>query len=119
MPSVLIVDDDPQVLRLYRVTFERRRFRVMVAESVTAALEACHLSAPDVIISDVTMEDGGALEMLRLLRLEHKSIPFLVVTGCCTDGVAAAALHLGAVAVLAKTDGVPALLRAVERMGLT
>jgi CheY-like chemotaxis protein len=61
--TVLIVDDDPQVLRLVEKILGARSISVLVASGAAAALEICERQPVDLLISDVSMPemDGNKL----------------------------------------------------------
>jgi DNA-binding NtrC family response regulator len=113
MWRVLIMDDEPQLLRLYRSLFEGQGFEVLAADTVEGAVRLQHDCAPDVIIADVAMSDGGALQLLKIVG---PACPILVNTGGAAQSVAAVARHLGAAGVLQKIDGSVSLLAAVRRV---
>ncbi len=113
MPRVLIMDDEPQVLKLYRSVFEDETFEVLTAKTVAEALALHREQAPNVIVADASMRDGGAIELLRRIGA---TCPVLVTTGGDTENIAAAARHMGAVGVFQKVDGPLALVSAVERV---
>src|SRR2546423_3237450 len=62
-PTVLVVDDDPRILRLVRVNVERAGFNVATATGGAAALEELAAAPPDLAVLDVTMPgiDGYTL----------------------------------------------------------
>ena len=117
MPCVLILDDEAGVLKMYQRAFEREGYEVVSADTVEAALHERRLHRFDVIVADVCTRDGGGLTLLRRLREEEDRTPVLILTGQLSSAVSAAALHLGAVAILEKTDGVASLLSAVRELG--
>jgi len=84
-PTILIVDDEPQVLRLVEKMLGGRRGNVLVAARVSAALEICESQPVDVLISDVVMPgmDGHRLAE-RVLEL-HPQASVLLISGHCRD----------------------------------
>jgi CheY-like chemotaxis protein len=83
--SVLIVDDDPAPLELYREILTLAGARVRVATSARAAVLLVRQEIPDVIVSDIMMpgEDGYWLihELRALPAQQGGSVPALAVTG--------------------------------------
>ncbi len=53
--SILLVDDDPQLIRLVRVNLESVDYRVLVAMDAQSALELVDMEAPDMIILDIML----------------------------------------------------------------
>jgi DNA-binding response OmpR family regulator len=70
MTTVLIVDDEPNVVELVRVTLEDDRLHVIAAMSGAEALELVAASRPDLILLDVNLPDLSGLEVCRRLRRE-------------------------------------------------
>ena len=71
---VLVVEDDPAILALCRVTFERaadgllRGVRLVEAMDLETARLAIAAAAPDVLVMDVRLPDGSGLDLVRDLR---------------------------------------------------
>jgi DNA-binding response OmpR family regulator len=81
-PIVLLVDDDPVILRLLEVNFRLAGFGVMTASRGDLAVEMAADSAPDAVVSDVMMPglDGyGVCHRLRAMPGLEK-IPFIFLT---------------------------------------
>jgi DNA-binding NtrC family response regulator len=113
MARLLIVDDEEQLLELYRKLFRRQKFEVLTATSVSDALIICRTNPPDVIVADACMRDGGVLALLGAIG---NRLAVLVNTGSDAVSIAAAARHLGAVDVVEKGNGPIALLNTVKRV---
>jgi DNA-binding NtrC family response regulator len=99
---VLVVDDEPDIVRELAVLLRRRGFAVDTAESVTGARRAlADGPLPHAIVSDVRMPDGSGLELL-----DHdmgESRPGIIyVSGHLEGSEAKAVVKRGAIAVLPK-----------------
>jgi two-component system phosphate regulon response regulator PhoB len=70
MATVLIVDDEPTVVELVRVTLEDDRVSVIAATSGADALALAAEAQPDLILLDVNLPDLSGLEVCRRLRRE-------------------------------------------------
>jgi CheY-like chemotaxis protein len=83
--TVLIVDDEPQVLRLVERMLRPRRVNVLVAPHAAGALEICERQPVHVLISDVNMPemDGNKLAE-RVLKL-HPEASVLLISGCAKE----------------------------------
>ncbi len=97
-PRVLVVDDDPQVLKLLRLNFEMEGYDVDAADDGAAALAAAARRRPDAVVCDVMMPGRDGLEVVRRLRAdpELSKVPIVVVSAKAQrsdmrDGVAAGA----------------------------
>lgn len=78
-PLVLVVDDEPGILRLIDLVLSNSGFRVMVAENGVEALRIAEQRRPDIAIVDVRMPDMSGLEVMRRLR-GRTSIPVVLLT---------------------------------------
>ena len=88
--TVLIVDDDPQVLRLVERMLRPRNVNVLIAPRPTDALTICESQPVHLLISDVAMPemDGGKLAE-RVLKL-HPEASVLLISGHYKEAPAAA-----------------------------
>jgi DNA-binding response OmpR family regulator len=119
MPArVLVVDDDPQVLRLMRVNLELEGYDVVSAPDGEEALEAVLERRPDVVVCDVMMPGIDGLTVLRTLRANPRTskIPFVVVSAKAQRADVKAALDLGADKYITKPFDPQELLDAVENL---
>lgn len=80
-PRVLIVDDQPEVLRVYARALEVDGCETQTAATAQAAMELISASAPDAILLDLKMPYVNGLGFLYRLRTTHPSIPVAIVTG--------------------------------------
>jgi DNA-binding response OmpR family regulator len=70
MLTVLIIDDEPHIVELVRVTLEDERVRVLDAADGESALAQAASADPDLILLDVNLPDMSGLEVCRRLRTE-------------------------------------------------
>ncbi len=68
MLTVLIVDDEPNVVDLVRVTLEDERVRVLDAPDAATALETLAALQPDLVLLDVNLPDRSGFEICRFIR---------------------------------------------------
>jgi two-component system phosphate regulon response regulator PhoB len=82
MERVLIVDDDPDILRLVSYNLNQAGFDTATADTGRKALEAVQGHPPDLIILDVMLPDVDGLEVCRTLRGHESSrnIPIVMLT---------------------------------------
>jgi CheY-like chemotaxis protein len=79
--SVLIVDDDPPILLVSRLSLERNgEFEVRVARSAAEALQELETGVFDVIVSDYRMPLVNGIEFLAMTRSQDTAIPFILFT---------------------------------------
>lgn len=117
-PRVLVVDDDPQVLRLMRVNLELEGYDVVSAPDGDEALEAVLNDRPDVVVCDVMMPGMDGLTVLRNLRSNPRTskIPFVVVSAKAQRSDVKAALDMGADRYITKPFDPQELLDAVGQL---
>ena len=79
---VLVVDDDPVILRLLEVNFEMEGFEVLTAADGEAGLAVAVARQPDVIVSDVMMPRMSGLELARALKADAATatIPLILLS---------------------------------------
>ncbi|MEU7875940.1 response regulator [Dactylosporangium sp. NPDC049140] len=114
---VLIVDDEPQMLRALRINLQARQYEVVTAGDGTSALRAAAEEHPDVVVLDLGLPDIDGLEVLRTLRA-WTPVPVVVLSGRLSSTEKVAALDAGADDYVTKPfniDELLARLRAVSR----
>lgn len=83
-PTVLIVDDDPDVLQLLHNTLEPEGFRLTLALNGEAALELARAERPRLILLDAEMDGMDGLEVCRTIRAEKDAgladVPVVLLT---------------------------------------
>lgn len=79
--SVLVVDDDPSILVITRLSLERDgEFQVRVARSAPEALALLETRTFDAIVSDYKMPPVNGVEFLAMLRVQDTDTPFILFT---------------------------------------
>jgi len=116
-PSILIVDDDPRILRLVRVNLERAGFEVNSASSGRAALDLMADETPDVVVLDVTMPGMDGFMVTQRIR-EVSTVPIIMLTAMGEQSQKVRGLDTGADDYLTKPfdpDELVARVRALLR----
>jgi len=117
MTRILVVDDEPQILRALRINLRARGYDVDVAATGVAALKAAAGHPPDLVVLDLGLPDIDGAEVIRGLR-GWTTIPIIVLSGRAGSEDKVAALDAGADDYVTKPFGVDELLariRAVTR----
>jgi two-component system KDP operon response regulator KdpE len=117
MTRVLIVDDEPQILRALRINLQARHYDVVAVADGAAALREARSSRPDVVILDLGLPDMDGVDVIRHLR-SWTGVPVLVLSGRATSHDKVDALDAGADDYVTKPfslDELLARLRAVTR----
>jgi two-component system KDP operon response regulator KdpE len=114
---ILVVDDEPQILRALRINLRARSYQVEVAADGATALRVAADTRPDLIVLDLGLPDLDGVEVIRGLR-GWTTIPIIVLSGRAGSGDKVDALDAGADDYVTKPFGVDELLariRAVTR----
>jgi len=111
--SILIVDDDADVLRAVGDYFERLGYEVFREASGEAAVEAFPRQRPDVVILDLRLPGMDGLQALEELRRHDAAV--LLLTGHGDIATAVRAMQLGAENFLTKPVDMPLLAAAAAR----
>jgi two-component system KDP operon response regulator KdpE len=114
---VLIVDDEPQIIRALRVNLAARSYEVIAALTGRQALNAVAQQHPDVVILDLGLPDLDGVEVIRGLR-GWSTVPILILSGRLESQQKIRALDAGADDYITKPFNVEELLariRAVTR----
>jgi EAL domain-containing protein (putative c-di-GMP-specific phosphodiesterase class I)/CheY-like chemotaxis protein len=111
---ILVVDDEPALLRAYTRALTRDGYEAEGATDGVRAKELLAESRFDVIISDVCMPGMDGLELLRAVRRIDVDVPVILVTGAPTSRGAGEAVESGALLYLVKPVEFRALLQVVE-----
>jgi two-component system KDP operon response regulator KdpE len=92
---ILIVDDEPQILRALRINLAARHYEVIAAADGTQALVAVAAEHPDLVVLDLGLPDIDGVEVIRKLRTSTP-VPVLVLSGRLDSAGKIAALDAGA-----------------------
>ena len=95
MTKVLVVDDDPALLRALRIGLEARGFEVMVAHSGAEGLSRAAQAIPDLIVLDLGLPDLDGVEVCRRLR-QWTEVPVIVLSALDSEDRKVLALDSGA-----------------------
>lgn len=98
MPTVLVIEDDPTIMRLLEVNFSLEGFDVIAAVDGHAGLEMARSSSPDVIVSDVMMPSMSGVQLVEELKADSAtaSIPVLLLSARAQGADIRAGLDAGA-----------------------
>ncbi|GAA3574697.1 response regulator [Microlunatus spumicola] len=117
MTRVLVVDDEPQILRTLRINLQARDYEVVTAGSGRSALQAATDTQPDLVVLDLGLPDMDGVEVVRSLRT-WTSVPILILSGRLNSQAKVEALDAGADDYVTKpfnVDELFARVRAVTR----
>jgi signal transduction histidine kinase len=78
---VLLVDDEPGILRVLGISLADRGYRVMTAESGEEALRVFYEARPEVILTDIKMPGMDGIELLKRIKAESPNTEVIMITG--------------------------------------
>jgi two-component system KDP operon response regulator KdpE len=119
--EVLIVDDEPQILRVLRSSLSMRGYEIKTASDGEEAVEAIRKHPPDLVILDLVLPGISGLQTCSQIR-EITEIPIIVLSAKGSEADKVTALNLGADDYVTKPFGMDELLarmRAVLRRSIT
>jgi len=117
MKRVLLVDDDPFVLRFYQERLSPQEMQVETAADGLAAINLLRASKPDLVVLDLMMPKLSGVDVLKFIRSQAglKTLPVVVLSNSYMNQLAAEAAKLGAQTALLKIRCTPALLASTIR----
>jgi DNA-binding response OmpR family regulator len=118
MKTVLIVDDEPAIVQLVRITLETARVRVLEASDGATAIDRAVSHHPDLILLDVDLPDLSGLEVCRRLKGEEAmaQTKIVMLTAAAQQDDIARGFAAGADQYLTKPFSPLRLLTLVEQL---
>ncbi|MFA5949539.1 MAG: response regulator [Hyphomicrobium sp.] len=107
--SVLIVDDEPQILRFLKPSLEAAGYKVLTAVNGAEAIRTAGNSAPEAVLLDLGLPDMDGKDVIKRLRAWSK-VPIIVLSARDREAEKVAALDLGADDYVEKPFGMGELL---------
>ena len=77
---LLVVDDDPDILRVLKANLELYGYEILPAASWHAAQEILNVQLPDLIILDLTLPDGDGIDICRQVKAAYPKVPVIMLT---------------------------------------
>jgi two-component system KDP operon response regulator KdpE len=115
MNRVLVVDDEPEILRTLAITLRARRYDVALAASGREALTRAAEQPPDLVVLDLGLPDMDGVSVIESLR-SWTSVPILVLSGRSDSADKVDALDAGADDYVTKPFGMDELLARLRAM---
>lgn len=112
-PHILVIDDEPQILRAIRTILTEKQFRVTTASRGEEGLTLAATNQPDLIILDLGLPDMDGVEVCTRLR-EWTQTPIIILSVRDSERDKVAALDRGADDYLTKPFGIEELLARVR-----
>jgi two-component system, NtrC family, response regulator GlrR len=113
--KILVVDADPALRRLMVARLGAANYAVDTVDTAQAALDACVLSRPNLVITDLRLTDAHGLTFLKELKSRWPQLTVIILTAHGTISEAVQATQSGAFGYLVKPVGKDELLGQVQR----
>lgn len=114
---ILIVDDEADIRDLLEQAMVANGYRVTAVASGPEALRSCRQEAPDLIISDLQLEDADGLQMIGEIKAMLPAMPVMLLTGVMFDpDVVNRVLESKVACYLPKTCSLAQILKAVAQL---
>jgi len=112
--TILIIEDDPAILRVVKDNFVVRGYRVQTARNGEEGLDAALNQAPDLIVLDIMLPKINGFEICRAVRAEQLDMPILMLTAKGQEEDIIRGLELGADDYVTKPFSVRELMARVQ-----
>jgi two-component system KDP operon response regulator KdpE len=112
-PTVLLIEDEPQIRRFVRASMEAEGWLVFETENMKRGLIEAGTRRPNLIILDLGLPDGDGVDLIRDLR-QWSAVPVIVLSARVSEGEKIVALDAGADDYLTKPFGSGELLARVR-----
>jgi DNA-binding response OmpR family regulator len=114
--TVLLVEDDPSILRGLEMNLKIDGLRVLAASDGVAAVRAAKAAQPDLIILDLGLPGMDGMDVLREVRKDNSEVPILVLSARASEAEKVLGLSLGADDYVTKPFGLAELLARVRAL---
>ncbi len=112
-PRILVVDDEPQIVRALKVVLREAGFQILAAETASEALDLAAVRPPAAAIVDLVLPDMDGVELTRRLR-EWSEMPILVLSAIGEEEQKVRALAAGADDYITKPFGTRELVARLQ-----
>ena len=113
--TILLIDDESDLLRLWKLRLESNGYAVVTAESGEEGLAAFAAWKPDVVLTDLRMPGIDGMALFEAVRQQNKSIPVIIITAHGSIPEAVEATRQGVFSFLTKPIDGSALVAEVEK----
>ena len=114
--TILVVDDEPDVLRMLQVVLGRHGYEVLGAPSGMEGLVLAASESPDLVLLDIMMEGMDGWEVLKLLKLDERTrdIPVIILSARAEARDKIRGLQEGAVDYITKPFSVQGVVESID-----
>ena len=111
--TVLVIDDEPPILRFLRTSLRAAGHEVLTAEDAAEALRELAIGKPDVVILDLGLPDRSGFEVIGEIR-QRSAVPIIVLSARSDERSKVQALDLGADDYIGKPFGMAELMARIR-----
>jgi two-component system KDP operon response regulator KdpE len=111
--TVLVVDDEPAIIRFLRASLAAVGHRVVIAEDAAGALALVAAENPDIVILDLGLPDRSGFDVITEIR-KHSPVPIIVLSARSDERSKVQALDLGADDYIGKPFGMAELMARIR-----
>jgi two-component system, OmpR family, KDP operon response regulator KdpE len=111
---LLVVDDEPPIMRLLRTSLGAEGFEVIEADNAEKALTAIDARKPEIVILDLGLPDEDGLDVIRRIRRSGSKLPIVVLSSRGDERGKVEALELGADDYVTKPFGIAELVARIR-----
>src|SRR5581483_6080268 len=102
MQDILVIDDEPNILESFRISFTEPKFHLQTAGTAGDGLQLFAEQRFDVVVADIGLPDMSGLEMYQRIQAIDSRVPVIFITGNPDNKHVIEAMRLGAYDVLFK-----------------
>ena len=114
--KILVVDDEGIVLDSCQRVLEAEGFKVLLAPTVDAALEAIEKESPVALLVDIKMPERDGIDLMREVRKKSLHIPIIVMSGYTTIDTISQSAKMGAATFIPKPFTPDELIETVHKV---
>jgi two-component system, OmpR family, KDP operon response regulator KdpE len=111
---ILVVDDEPAILRFLHASLESQGYIVSTAPNARTALDMVRKKAADLVVLDLGLPDMDGLDVVRHIREGGETLPIIILSSRDNESAKVTALDLGADDYVAKPFGINELLARIR-----
>lgn len=112
--KLLIVDDDPEIVKLVCLALKEREYDLLTAPNGRIALDKVRSDLPDLVLLDLNLPDMNGKETLKRIKEINEDIVVIVVTGYGGEKIAIDLMKAGAMDFISKPFEIEILLKSIE-----
>ncbi|HTB84819.1 MAG TPA: response regulator [Candidatus Sulfotelmatobacter sp.] len=117
--TILVVDDDALLAEMLRIQLEKKGFKVRVAQNGKQTVQSLKEFAPELLITDIFMDEMDGIELTAHLKKFHPKIKIIAMSGKLESvpmSFLAMAKALGAHRALQKPFNLPTLIKLIDEL---